>query len=634
MKLYLLIILFVLSVIANAQPPHSKQVSSKAEALYNKAIQQLSDGMVKESVPLLQKVISLDTNYVDAYLSLASAFGELKNYSKAIVFFEKARNMDSSNFREFNLPYSINLAGEGKFTEALNAVKIFLSLPGINERSLKSAHYRERCYEFAVNFQQKQASTPYNFIPINLGDSVNSTKSEYYPSVSIDDSLLIFTRRGGGAREDFMETTLVNGHYTAAKQIAGDINIEPSKGAITVSTDGEWMIFAGNFRTGMGNFDLYISYLTPQGWSEPENLGPNVNSEYWDSSPSLSPDNRILYFSSNRPGGYGGSDLYACTRLANGKWGPAKNMGPIINTAGDETSPYIHADNQTLYFTSDGWQGYGGSDLFICRKKNGEWGAPQNLGYPINTIENEGSLAVSSDGSTAYYASDRSDSRGGLDLYKFELREDIRPIKTLYVKGKVSDAITGKGLPCAVDLVDNSNNSTLMHLQTDELGKYFVPLPSGKDYTFTVNRKGYLYHTELYELSKKQPDSTYKKDVSLQPLTLNTTVIFNNIQFAIDSSNLLPVSKIELDKLIQLLIDNNTVKIQILGHTDNTGNEKDNLLLSTNRARTVAYYLLNNGIDSKRLSYKGFGSTKPIADNTTEQGRAKNRRTEFVIKEM
>jgi outer membrane protein OmpA-like peptidoglycan-associated protein len=634
MKLSLLIFLFVLSVITKAQPPQPNHVSSKAKALYNKAMQQLNDGMVKESVPLLQKAISLDTNYVDAYLSLASAYGELKDYSKAISFFEKARNMDPSNFSEFTLPYSINLAGAGKFKEALNAVTIFLSLPGINERTAKAALYRKRSYEFAVNFQQKQGGNPYIFTPVNLGDSVNSAKSEYYPSVSIDDSLLIFTRRGEGAREDFMETTLVDGHYTAAKQIAGDINIEPSKGAITVSADGEWMIFAGNFRTGMGNFDLYISYLTPQGWSEPENLGPNVNSEYWDSSPSLSPDNRILYFSSNRPGGYGGSDLYTCTRLSNGKWGPAKNMGPVINTVGDETSPYIHADNQTLYFTSDGLQGYGGSDLFICRKKNGEWGAPQNLGYPVNTIENEGSLAVSSDGSTAYYASDRSDSRGGLDLYKFELREDIRPIKTLYVKGKVSDAITGKGLPCAVDLVDNSNNSTLMHLQTDELGKYFVPLPSGKDYTFTVNRKGYLYHTELYELSKKQSDSTYQKDIMLQPLTINSTVIFNNIQFAIDSSNLLPVSKIELDKLVQLMIDNSTVKIQILGHTDNTGNEKDNLLLSTSRARTVAYYLLNNGIDSKRLSYKGFGSSKPIADNTTEQGRAKNRRTEFVIKEM
>jgi outer membrane protein OmpA-like peptidoglycan-associated protein len=634
MKLHLLIFLFVISVIAKAQSPKPEQVSIKVKAIYSKAIQQLNDGMIKESVPLLQKVISLDTNYVDAYLSLASAYGELKDYSKAIVFFEKARDMDSAYFKEFTLPYSINLAGAGKFREALNAVTIFLSLPGINERSVKSAHYRKRCYKFALSFQQKQGGTPYIFAPINLGDSVNSTRSEYYPSVSIDDSLLVFTRRGDGAREDFMETTMVNGHYTAAKQIAGDINIEPYKGAITVSADGEWMIFAGNFRTGMGNFDLYISYLTPQGWSEPENLGPNVNSEYWDSSPSLSPDNRILYFSSNRPGGYGGSDLYTCTRLSNGKWGPAKNMGSVINTVGDETSPYIHADNQTLYYTSDGLQGYGGSDLFICRKKNGEWGAPENLGYPVNTIENEGSLAVSSDGSTAYYASDRSDSRGGLDLYKFELREDIRPIKTLYVKGKVFDAITGKGLPCAVDLVDNSNNNTLMHLQTDELGKYFVPLPSGKDYTFAVNRKGYIFHTELYELSKKKSDSTYQKDIALQPLTLNTTVIFNNIQFAIDSSNLLPVSKIELDKLIQLLNDNSTVKIQILGHTDNTGNEKDNLLLSANRARTVAYYLLNNGIDSKRLSYKGFGSSKPIADNITEVGRAKNRRTEFVIKEM
>jgi len=307
-------------------------------------------------------------------------------------------------------------------------------------------------------------------------------------------------------------------------------------------------------------------------------------------------------------------------------------MGPFINTIGDETAPYMHADNQSFYFTSDGLPGYGGTDLFICRRDaNGDFSKPENLGYPINTIENEGSICISSNGLTAYYASDRADTRGGLDLYTFSLREDIRPHKTLFVKGKVFDAKTNKGLPCAVELIDNSNNKALMRIQTDELGKYYIPLPSGKDYTFTVNRKGYLFYSELYELSKNQSDSTYQKDIALQPVELNTITAFKNIQFQTNSYQLLPVSLIELDKLLQVLNDNPAVKIQINGHTDNTGKESDNLILSTNRAKSVVDYLVSKGIDLKRLSFKGYGSSKPLADNVSEEGRSKNRRTEFEI---
>ena len=632
MKKYLFILFCCAFVTAQSQTYQPDHVNAKAIAMYEKAMQQLSDGMIKDAVPFLLRSVALDSNYLDAYLSLAGVYGELKKYSKSVEWYEKVKSKDSNYFKIYNLPYSINLAGLGRFEEALNAVNIFLSIPNISERSLKSASYRKRCFEFAVDYKSKHPVSDYAFAPVNMGDSINSEKSEYYPSVTFDDSLLVFTKRGEGFREDFMQSTLRNGVFSKATLINGDINNEPSKGAITVSSDGDWLIFAGNFHRGYGDFDLYISYATPQGWSEPENLGPNINSGYWDSSPCLSPDNRVLYFSSNRPGGIGGKDLYMSNRLANGKWGPAINMGPFINTIGDETAPYMHADNQSFYFTSDGLPGYGGTDLFICRRDaNGDFSKPENLGYPINTIENEGSICISSNGLTAYYASDRADTRGGLDLYTFSLREDIRPHKTLFVKGKVFDAKTNKGLPCAVELIDNSNNKALMRIQTDELGKYYIPLPSGKDYTFTVNRKGYLFYSELYELSKKQSDSTYQKDIRLQPVELNTITAFKNIQFQTNSYQLLPVSLIELDKLLQVLNDNPAVKIQINGHTDNTGKESDNLTLSTRRAKSVVDYLVGKGIDIKRLSFKGYGSSKPLADNVSEEGRSKNRRTEFEI---
>ena len=631
MKKICIILFCFLSLFATAQTYSSEKINTKAKASYNKAIDLLTDDAYKEAIPLLQKAISLDSNFIDAYLSLAGVYGQLKNYQQAINYYNKAKNKDSIYCTPYLLPHSINLAGAGKFDEALQAVNNFLTISTLNDRSRKSGIYRKNCYEFAVAYQQKHPNNNYVFAPMNLGDSINTEYLEYYPTVTIDDSLLVFTRRKNG-REDFMQSTFKNGVYSNAKLIEGDINIEPYKGAISVSADGEWLIFAGNYRNGFGDFDLYICYLTPEGWSEPENLGENVNSGYWDSAPSLSPDNRILYFSSNRPGGFGGADLYMSIRQTNGKWGPAINLGNKINTVGDEMAPYIHSDNQTLYFTSNGLPGYGETDVYIVRKDtSGNWGTPENLGYPINTIETEGSLAVSADGTTAYFASNRADSRGELDLYKFNLREDIRPHKTLYVRGKVFDAKTKKGLPCSVELIDNTNNKVLMNVQADELGKYFVPLPSGKDYTFLVNRKGYLFYSELYSLSNKSSDSTYTKDISLQPIELNANMAFKNIQFERNAFTLLPVSLIELNKLLQLMKENVALKIEISGHTDNTGNENNNITLSTNRAKAVVQFLIDNGIESKRLQYKGYGSSKPTADNATEEGRSQNRRTEFVI---
>ena len=289
----------------------------------------------------------------------------------------------------------------------------------------------------------------------------------------------------------------------------------------------------GIFRAkGFGNFDLYISYNTPTGWSEPINLGANINTEFWESSPSLSPDKNALYFSSDRPGGYGGKDLYVSYRV-NGKWLPAENMGPDINTAGDELAPFIHADNQTLYYTSNGLPGYGGTDIYVLRKTGDKtWSKPENLGYPINTIENEGSLFVAADGVTAYYASDRADTKGYLDLYKFTLKQDVRPVKTLYVKGYVTDAKTQKGLPCTVELSVDSSQQVLSNVQTDETGFYFITLPVGRNYTFTVNRKGYLFYSDVFNLADKPSDSTYEKNIALQPVELNATVRMKNIQFA------------------------------------------------------------------------------------------------------
>lgn len=630
---YLLLCFCLVSFYANAQGYDPEKVNKKAAATYSKAIDLLQNDELQSAIPIINEALKQDPEFVDALLSLGGVYGQLKDYNNSIIYFQKAFAIDSAYTRFYLLPYSINLAGAGRFNDALQAVNQFLNIPNLNDKSKKLATYRKSCYEFAIQYAATHPSDNYTFAPVNLGDSVNTAALEYYPSFTIDDSLFVFTRRNAGnIREDFYKSTLTAKGYSKAELIKGDINSEPSKGALNISQDGDWLLFAGNFPgKGYGDFDLYISYNTPSGWSEAINLGGNINTDFVETAPSLSPDKNALYFTSNRPGGYGGYDLYVSFRV-NGKWQPAINMGPQINTKGDEMAPFIHADNQTLYFTSNGLPGYGGTDIYMVRKTgNKSWGTPENLGYPINTKDNEGSIFVAADGTTAYYASDRADTKGLLDLYSFTLRPDVRPIKTLYVKGYVTDSKTNKGLPCSVELSIDSSQQVLNDVQTDETGFYFITLPVGKNYTFTVNRKGYMFYSDVFNLADKPSDSVYEKNISLEPVALNATVRLKNIQFDTKSFQLAPVSMIELNKLVQLMNDNPSMKIQINGYTDNVGSDADNLKLSQARSQSVADYLVSKGIDAKRLSAKGFGETQPIADNTTEAGRATNRRTEFIV---
>ncbi len=609
------------------------KINKKAVAAYNEALENAEQARFTESITSLQKAIQLDAHYIDAYLSLAGVYGQVKNYPQSVVYYEKAFALDSNYTSEYMLPYAINLAGEGEFEKALATINYLLAKPNLSPNTKKAAEYRQKTFQFAVDYAKKNDTKNYVFAPVNLGDSVNTTESEYWPSIPIQGKELVFTRKVNNRNEDFFSSVRKDSGWDKAQPLSGNINTPQNEGALNISQDGNWLIFAAaNRREGYGDFDLYISYLTPEGWSEALNLGGKINSEFWESQPSLSPDKRDLYFASNRPGGYGGSDIYVAHLQPNGKWSTPENMGPEINTAGDENSPFIHADNQTLYFASNGLPGYGDEDLFVVRKgPNGNWSNPQNLGYPINTINREGTLFIVADGETAYYASDRSDSKGGLDIYSFVLRQDIRPYKTLWVKGTVSDKTTRKGLPSAVELIDLNTKQLLSKVQTDETGNYLITLPVGKDYAFNVSRKGYLFYSDNFSLKDKSPDSTYQKDILLQPIEINASIVLRNIFFDFNKYEVKPESQVELDKVAQLLQDNPTVKIQIAGYTDNVGNAADNLKLSQNRAKAVVAYLTAKGIDAKRLSAKGYGETVAVADNKTEEGRAQNRRTELKV---
>lgn len=615
------------------QQYNSEKINKKAITQYNLGLDRAQNGEYDKALEFINNAIKIDAKYLDAYLTKAGIYGELKDFENCITNYEKAFALDSVYSKDYKLPYSINLAGVGKFQQALDAVTQFLSNPDLNEQSKKAGDYRKRSFAFAVQYDKDHPTKNYVFAPKNMGDSINTADLEYYPSVTIDDKTLVFTRRVRGYNEDFFVSGRTANTWTKAKGMDGDINSNYNEGAQNISQDGEWLVFTGcNFPEGLGSCDLFLSTKNKTGWSTAENAGPPLNTEFWESSPCLSPDKRELYFSSNRPGGYGGKDIYVSRKLPNGRWGDPENLGEKINTVGDESCPFVHADNQTLYFTSNGLLGYGGDDLFLARKQaDGSWDKIENLGYPLNTTGSEGSLVIAADGKTAYYASDRADTRGGLDIYTFEMREDVRPNKTLWVQGKVYDNKTKDGLPSAVELIDISSGLLLSKVQTNESGNYLITLPLGKDYAFNVNRKGYLFYSKNFPFSKNVTDSTYIIDIGLQPIETNASVVLNNIFFDVNQFELKKESIAELDKVVQLMSDNPGIKILISGHTDNSGKATDNIKLSENRAKSVVTYLQSKGILSNRLQYKGFGSAKPIADNTTEEGKMQNRRTELQI---
>jgi outer membrane protein OmpA-like peptidoglycan-associated protein/tetratricopeptide (TPR) repeat protein len=617
----------------NAQWYKPEKVNKKAMKVYESAYDFAVQGDYEKSMSKLDEALIIEPKYVEAYLSRAGIYGDLKNYTASVKDFSKAFNLDSVFSSTYLLPYSISLAGVGNFELALDKVNEFLKTEKLNSQSIKSGNYRKRTYEFALDYKKNHPAEDYHFEPVNLGDGINTNYLEYYPSLTIDGKKMIFTRRVNND-EDFYESENINGVWSKATPAKGKINTTLNEGAQSISQDGQWLIFTGcNYPEGQGSCDLYISFKTKNGsWTEAENIGPIVNTDLWESAPSLSPDKKDLYFSSNRFKGYGGKDIWVTHRNASGKWSEPENLGPTINTSGDETCPFVHPDNQTLYFNSNGLPGYGMADLFLTRKgADNKWITPLNLGYPINTIDDEGSLIVASDGYTSYYASDRKNKNSGLDIYSFTLRKEISANKTLWINGNVFDAKSKLGLPSMATLtcIGNSNFST--QIQTDEDGNFLITLPIGYEYSLNINRKGYLFYSDHFSLPENTADSFFKLNVPLQPIEAGASVVLKNIFFGNNETKLQPESEVELNKIISLLNENPNMKVQISGHTDNVGKKEANQLLSLNRAKSVVNYLIEKGININRLLPKGFGDTKPVASNDTNEGKSLNRRTEINV---
>jgi len=639
-RIFELVVVLILSILvvlpADAQDKKTLKLFTEAQADYRNHDEE--DALTK-----LKEVIHRDSEFVDAYILLADIYNEMDSTEQQIATLEQAISLDEKKFPKAYYVLGNACYRIGNYLGAQKAYQQFLDTGTAGKLEEKTLKRISDCRSAA---ELVQNGVP--FQPEILEGCINSEGDEYWPSLTIDGKTMIFTRLvSTGNRvnelmprfqEDFYRAQLIDGAWCDCEPL-NSINTKQNEGAQSVSADGKLIFFtACNQPGGYGSCDIYFTRMIGGEWTKPENAGSPVNSGAWESQPSISANGEYLYFVSTRKGGHGGMDIWRC-RLngfaVSGKpeWGKLENLGDSVNTAGNESSPFIHADGITLYFASDSWPGLGGNDLFITRLSNDTvWSRPLNLGYPINSYKEEQGMIVDASGENAYYSSDRTGSQG-VDIYRFKLNENTRPIPVTYVRGVVYDRTDGRPLQTGIELFDIDEDRLVARSEsTSDKGEFLMCLPLGKEYAFNISRKGYLFYSENYALTQvRKLANPYKLEIGLEPVKVGSSTILKNVFFDTDSYELLPQSKAELDKLIQFMTQNAGVAIEIGGHTDNVGTAEYNLALSENRAKAVYEYLQDSGVDGSRLSYKGYGYDQPIASNDSDEGRSQNRRTEFKI---
>ncbi len=616
--------------------------SKKAIKFFEAAYRSYNSMKYQEALNYLDMAKKADKKFIEPYLLEANIFEENGYYQKEIDAYKFALAIDS-NFS----PNTYYFLGEteyrmGFYAESVQHLKRVADFDDIKPRLEKMT---EMVLERA-KFAAQAIKTPVPFNPINIGDGVNTKLDEYWPSLTADEQTLFITRlipidrrqptsELNGQEDFYYSKKQDDGSWGIANPLGYPINTSNNEGAPTVSADGQSYYFtACNRKDGYGKCDIYFSKRIGEKWTKPVNIGEPINSRYWESQPSISADGQRLFFVSGRPDGKGELDIWVSYLQTDGKWGNPVNLGDSVNTPFKEMSPFIHPDGKTLYFSSDGWVGMGGDDLFVTHQKGNDtiWTTPQNLGYPINTNGDEIGLIVNTRGNLAMFSS-RRDAAKGRDIYAFDLPENLRPDLVTYVSGKVYDAKTKQPLGTQIELFDLATSKRVALLNSNEGdGSFLVCLPSKKDYALNIQKTGYLFHSENFSLKNpKGVLKNYQLDVPLEPIAVGNKVVLKNIFFETDSYELKPESRTELDKLIAFMRQNPKVKIEISGHTDTQGTAAHNKILSENRAKAVYNYLVQNSIDKTRMSYKGYGYDKPIATNDTEAGRALNRRTEFKV---
>lgn len=595
----------------------------------------------------LAKAIKEDDLFIEAHVAYGQMQAAKGNLAEAELHYKRAIEINPKFYSRIFFDYALVLFMEAKYAESKANFETFLKFERINPNTKDEALF----YLKNATFAAEGVKNPKPFKPINVGQGINSENDEYFPAITADGKQFIFTRglpikeRPGFFNEDFYVSNNQTTWQTAYP--IANINSFGNEGAPSLSADGNIMFFAscsdefGDYgaqdRKGYGSCDIFYAQKINGKWSRPRNAGPTINTANWETQPSFSSDGKTLYFIRGimSRGNLKEQDIYMSVIGDDGKFSIPVKLNDNVNTPMREESVFIHPDNQTLYFSSEGHVGFGSLDIFMSKRQpDGNWGPAVNLGYPINTVKDENSLLVGPDGAIAYFASNREGGFGGLDIYQFEMPKDIRPEKITYTKGKIFNAKTKEALEANFELVDLDNSQTVTQSFSDANGQFFVTLTANKNYMVNVNKPGFLFYSDNFSLKGKEADFSkpYLLEIPLQPIDTGSTVELKNIFFDVNKWDLKPESKAELEKLISFLTKNPTLKIELGGHTDNSGDKKFNMTLSTNRAKSVFDYLVTNGkIPMNRLSFRGYAETRPKVPNDSPENKAKNRRTEFKV---
>lgn len=603
----------------------------------------------EEAVPHLEKALKLNPNVSpDIQYHLGIAYHITMDFDKAIAAFEKYKGVLVSKNPE-------ELVDVNKRIEECKYAKMLITKP-------------ERV--FIDNFNKP----------------VNSKYPEYGAIISADESIMMFTSRRNtstGAEnmpegstdytEDIYITKKVNGKWTTPENMGEPINTEGHDATTAIAPDAQSMII---YIDDKGDGNLYECKLVGNTWSKPKKMNKNINTKAHESSASYSNDGKTLYFVSNKDGGFGHHDMYVTTwdeTLMD--WGPATNIGPTLNTKYNEEAVLIHPDGKTLYFSSQGHKTMGGYDIFKSTLgDDGKWSEPENIGYPINSVDDDVFFVINASGRRGYYSSFKADGNGEKDIYKITFLGPEKPLqlksednllasiakpvsekviekqvdalskRITILKGVVRDAETLKPVGAELELIDIEENTTLAVFESNEsTGNYLVSLPSGKNYGLIVREDGYLFHSENFNIPETAAYQQVEKNIDLKKIKVGSAIVLKNIFYDYNKATLRDASKNELDRLTKLLTENPTLKIELSAHTDSRGGDKYNEQLSQKRAQSCVDYLIGKGISKDRLIAKGYGETMLIKtdaeiaklkfEDEKEAAHQENRRTEFKILE-
>jgi outer membrane protein OmpA-like peptidoglycan-associated protein len=583
----------------------------------------------------LEHTIKIKNDFAVAYRELAIVLLELNYLPEAVEAYEKSFELDSKLSRA-----AFFECGEAYFrmNNPEKAEEYYIKFKEYDEKKYANKEKESGLeYTYSQFLDERLANCAYiaNIdstqllpTPINLGPNINSDLDEYLPTITSDGIQLVYTRQIKKHNEDVMISQWKENAWQNSKPFGKAINTKSSEGMAKFETHGRSFYFSGCMRSDTeGGCDIYQAILEDGDVSEVRRVDGFLNSEFWDSQPAITCDGKYMYFSSSRDGGMGGADIYVSVLDERGYWGAPKNLGPTINTKGDEEAPFISTDGYTLYFSSNGHPGQGEGDLYITRKQRGGWTTPENLGYPINTPAKELGFYVQGNGKTAYMASARGGGEGGLDIYTFDLPEDMRPDPMVHFEGYVKDEDTGAGIETNVVI---SREDEIWVMQSDKEGWFFTCLPGNRNYSFQINHDGYIPYINNFHLGAQDNITPHQEQIFLlslpKPEVKKEKVAVRQKQvqffFDFDSYDLTDNAQKELEGLVGYLKKNTEWKVEVVGYADSKGNAQYNKILSKKRAGTIVNYLKKEGINIDNvIRNEGRGSVKDKKENDMQYRR-------------